>query len=157
MVYNKEQKLKFLRKPYNLLAVRPKSPGMITQTPHPNDLPPASKYMSDGHMNLNKVNDVNYDTHPKTKQFATEYVKGNKVNYSDSITSKDQKEESNFFNKYDKTNIKSGFAGSGTNLYMNRTTGDTFKVDKSANGKTFYGTSHFIYYLGKNPDLTKIQ
>jgi len=28
MVYNKEQKLKFLKKPYNLLAVRPKSPGM---------------------------------------------------------------------------------------------------------------------------------
>ena len=56
-----------------------------------------------------------------------------------------------FYNRYDQKTVRVGFAGGGQNQYIDKTSGHIWEVDKTPNGKTFYGTDHNIKYVGQRP------
>lgn len=94
--------------------------------------------------NLNNVNHVYHDGHPDSDKFAGEYTKAHKGDYSNSPTEKHDKDSEQFYSNYHPETLHSGFAGSGTTLYTHKSSGKKFKVVKTPNGKTFYGTDHHI-------------
>jgi hypothetical protein len=53
-------------------------------------------------------------------------------------------------NDYETKQTRSGFAGSGATVYTHKPTGNKFEVDKSPNGKTFYGSDHSIRFMGNS-------
>lgn len=76
-------------------------------------------------------------------EFAKHYIrfhKGEKLGAKQS----DLKHREKFWTDHDISEIRSGFAGSGTTIYKHKKTGRTFEVNREPNGKGFYGTTHFI-------------
>ena len=100
-------------------------------------------------MNLDKVHHSEFGEHAAAeKEFAKHYAKGKKGDYADGGPTKKHEKDSEFFhNNYEKIGGKSGFAGSGTSIYKHKKTGDKFAVNRSANGKGFHGTDHYITKL----------
>lgn len=104
-------------------------------------------------MSLDKVNKVHADT--GAEGFAKDYVKGNKGDYTDGgPTEKHQKDSEKFHNTYKRIGGKSGFAGSGHDIYQHNTTGEKFRVDRTANGKGFHGTDHMVSKLHEGTKLS---
>ena len=85
---------------------------------------------------IDKVNHVYHDNHPASREFARHYAKAEKSDGGDHAAS--------FHDTYDSKTHRSGFAGSGETHFIHRKTGDKFKVTRSANGQTFYGTDHHV-------------
>jgi hypothetical protein len=105
-------------------------------------------------MKLDKVNIVHHDS--ESEKFAKEYVKGNKGDYIDGgPTEKHQKDSEKFHNTYKRIGGKSGFAGSGHDIYQHTSTGEKFRVDRQANGKGFHGTDHHVSKMNEEADLTE--
>ena len=97
-------------------------------------------------MSLDKVNKVHADS--GAESFAKDYVKGNKGDYTDGgPTDKHVKDSDKFHSTYERVSGRSGFAGSGHDIYKHKTTGDKFRVDRHPNGKGFYGTDHMVSKL----------
>lgn len=84
-----------------------------------------------------------YTTNRQADSFAKEYVKGNKGSHA-GHTAEREKDSEKFHTKYDVRRERSGFAGSGRDVYVNKETGASFRVARMANGKGFYGTDHVI-------------
>lgn len=101
--------------------------------------------LSEGKMNLSKVHHVWHSDDSDAKTFAKHYVAAMKGDHRETgPTEKDEKAADDFYNRYDYKHTHSGFAGSGTTIYTDKETGHHWKVDRSPNGKTFYGTDHII-------------
>jgi hypothetical protein len=106
-------------------------------------------------MSLDKVNKVHADS--GAEGFAKDYVKGNKGDYVDGgPTEKHQKDSEKFHNTYKRVGGKSGFAGSGHDIYQHNTTGEKFRVDRSANGKGFHGTDHVVSKINEEVELAEL-
>lgn len=102
-----------------------------------------NEFLLEKTLKLNKSNSVTSDN--ESNMFAQEYVKAMKGDFtSGGGTSADAKASDKFWSKYDSKEIKHGFAGSGITIYTDKETGDQYKVERSANGKGFDGTDHFI-------------
>ena len=81
----------------------------------------------------------------EAEKFAKEYVRANKADYTSvSPTAKDEANSEKFHNQYTIASKRSGFGGSGTTHYTHKTTGEVYEVDRTPNGKGFYGTDHHI-------------
>jgi hypothetical protein len=99
-------------------------------------------------MKLDKVNLVHHDGNADSAKFAREYVKAHKGAYSSNgSSSEDEAANEKFHDDYDYKHTRDGFAGGGTTVYKHKKTGMKFEVDRSPNGKTFYGTDHVIKKL----------
>ena len=128
------------------LNKEPKKKVSLPKTPWNEELEEA--------MSLDKVNKVHADS--GAEGFAKDYVKGNKGDYVDGgPTEKHQKDSEKFHNTYKRVGGKSGFAGSGHDIYQHNTTGEKFRVDRSANGKGFHGTDHVVSKLQEEVDLAE--
>ena len=102
---------------------------------------------------LDKVNHI-YST-KSAKSFMKDYAKGKAGEYKSSgPTEEDNKNAENLYTKYEEIPIRSGFAGSGDTVFKDKSTGDMFLVEKSPNGKTFYGTDHRIRKISEQ-ELSK--
>ena len=98
--------------------------------------------------NLDKVNPVIADeSDPDTLAFAKAYLAGNRGDFREGLqhSDRDAAASEKFYARYGmgKT-VRSGFAGSGESHYTDATTGRVFSVNRTPNGRTFYGTSHYI-------------
>lgn len=97
---------------------------------------------------LNKSNIVHFKD--DAKSFAKDYVKAKKGDYQP-LGSLDDDSHQNavekFYNTYNHQHVKSGFGGSGEELYTHKQTGEKFHVKKTPNGKGFDGTDHIISKL----------
>jgi len=51
--------------------------------------------------------------------------------------------------KFDISTERSGFGGSWTKKYVNKRTGDAFKIKAEPNGKGFYGTDYYVSKIKK--------
>jgi hypothetical protein len=103
-------------------------------------------------MKLDRVNIVHHDS--ASEKFAKEYVKGHKGNYAPGGPSeKHEKDSEKFHTTYKRVDGKSGFAGSGHDIYQHNTTGEKFHVERSPNGKGFYGTDHHIRKINEEVEL----
>jgi hypothetical protein len=92
---------------------------------------------------LNKDNNVAWSR--DAEGFAKEYVAGQKGDFrSGGPTKSDEKASEDFRTKYDSKEERAGFAGSGSTIYTNKTSEERFRVNRTASGKGFYGTNHFI-------------
>lgn len=109
--------------------------------------------LSEGTMRLNKVNIVHHHDHPAAKEFAKHYAAGHKGDFREGgPTDADHKASDVFHSRYSKVYDKRGFAGNGTAIYKDHKTEAHWKVDRHANGKTFYGTDHIIsHHTGPIP------
>jgi len=95
---------------------------------------------------LDKDNIVHYNN--DTSEFAKHYVRGHKGDHTDGgPTAKHKKDSNTFHSTYSSKDTRNGFAGAGTTVYTHNKTGDKFKVDKTPNGKGFYGTDHVVTKL----------
>lgn len=95
-------------------------------------------------MKLDRVNIV-HSHGSEAENFAKEYVKGHKGDYAPGGPSeKHVKDSEKFHATYKRIDGRSGFGGSGHDIYQHNTTGEKFRVDRNANGKGFYGTDHFV-------------
>lgn len=104
-------------------------------------------------MSLDKHNKVHADS--GAEAFAKDYVKGNKGDYTDGgPTEKHQKDSEKFHNTYKHVGGKSGYGGSGHDIYQHKTTGEKFRVDRNATGKGFYGTDHMVSKLDEGAKLS---
>ena len=80
-----------------------------------------------------------------TDKFAKDYMAGVKGDYRpNGATRADDKASEKFGNEYKYAGGRSGFAGSGVDIFEHKESGALFRVDKNANGKGFYGTTHSI-------------
>lgn len=101
--------------------------------------------LSEGKMNLSKVHQVWHSDDKDAKTFAKHYVAAMKGDHRETgPTDKDERAADDFYNRYDYKHTRHGFAGSGTTIYKDKETGHHWKVNRSPNGKTFYGTDHVI-------------
>ncbi len=101
------------------------------------------EFLIEKSLKLNKTNIVTFDN--KSENFAQEYVAAMKGEFtSGGGSSADEKAAEAFYDKYDSKDIKRGFAGSGIVVYTDKESGIQYKVERSANGKGFDGTDHFI-------------
>ena len=95
---------------------------------------------------LDKVTHVRHGG--DSKEFAKHYVAAHRGDYRSSGPSKhdsiDNKNAETFHANYDVAHIRTGFAGDRITVFTHKKTGEKFKVDRKANGKTFYGTDHVI-------------
>ena len=97
-------------------------------------------------LRLNPDHTVHHDG--QSADFAKSYVAAHKGDYSASAPSpKHIKDQEEFHNNYDVTHVHSGFAGTGTDHFTHKSTGDKFEVARRSNGKGFYGTDHTIRKL----------
>jgi hypothetical protein len=120
------------------LDKEPKKKVSLTKTPWNEELEEA--------MSLDKVNKVHAGS--GAEGFAKDYVKGQKGDYtSGGPTEKHEKDSEKFHNTYKRVGGKSGFGGSGHDIYQHNTTGEKFRVDRTANGKGFHGTDHMVSKL----------
>jgi hypothetical protein len=104
-------------------------------------------------MSLDKHNKVHADS--GAEAFAKDYVKGNKGDYTDGgPTEKHQKDSEKFHNTYKHIGGKSGYGGSGHDIYQHNATGEKFRVDRNATGKGFYGTDHMVSKLNEGSKLS---
>lgn len=100
---------------------------------------------SRGAFALDKTSKVTFHE-PAAAAFAKEYAKAMKGDYrAGGPTPADEKASDNFWMNYDSKTISSGFAGSGVSLFTNTMTGASYRVQRSSNGKTFYGTDHTVF------------
>jgi hypothetical protein len=98
--------------------------------------------------NLSKSHRV--DHCPHSAEFAKDYVKGMKGDHrSGGPTEADTKNSNKFWDRYDSKDTRSGFAGSGTTVYTHKGTGAKFEVDRTPDGRGFYGTHHNIQKLNE--------
>ena len=103
-------------------------------------------FLTERVLKLNKTNLVTTDD--ESTNFAQEYTKAMKGDFtSGGGTSANKKAADEFWKKYDSKDIKRGFAGSGITVYTDKETGDQYKVERSAIGKGFDGSDHFIRKL----------
>lgn len=103
-------------------------------------------------MKLNKVNHVYHDSASET--FAKEYVKGHKGDYHPGGPSeKHEKDSEKFHTTYERVGGKSGFGGSGHDIYQHTKTGEKYRVDRHSNGKGFHGTDHKISKIDEEVEL----
>jgi hypothetical protein len=129
------------------LDKEPKKKVSLPKTPWNEELEEA--------MSLDKVNKVHADS--GAEGFAKDYVKGNKGDYVDGgPTEKHQKDSEKFHNTYKRVGGKSGFAGSGHDIYQHNTTGEKFRVDRTANGKGFHGTDHVVSKINEEVELAEL-
>lgn len=95
---------------------------------------------------LDKTNLVHHDS--SSEKFAKEYAAAHKGDYTQGGPSeRHEKTKEKFYSKYSKKNHRSGFAGSGDDVYTHYDTGEKYQVSKSPNGKTFYGMDHHVKKL----------
>ena len=98
--------------------------------------------------NLDKVNPVIADeSDPDTLAFAKAYLAGNRGDFRPGLgnTARDDAAAEKFYARYGMgKSVRSGFAGSGESHYTDSVTGHVFSVNRTPNGRTFYGTSHYI-------------
>lgn len=86
-------------------------------------------------------------------KFARQYTAGMKGDYRDGgPTDKDTVNSDKFHTVYDTEYVNSGFAGSGTKNYINRRTGETFRVTVEPNGRGFYGSNHYVFSENNTTD-----
>ena len=102
---------------------------------------------------LDNVNHVHHDSN--SLEFAKHYVAGNRGDYRPSNpTPEDDKHAEHLFNTYHVKHLRTGFGGSGTSVYTHKQTGQSYEVNRTANGRTFYGTDHNIRKLsGVNEEV----
>jgi hypothetical protein len=106
-------------------------------------------------MSLDKVNKVHAES--GTEGFAKDYVKGNKGDYtSGGPTEKHEKDSEKFHTTYKRVGGKSGFGGSGHDIYQHNTTGAKFRVDRNPNGKGFHGTDHMVSKINEEAELDEV-
>ena len=116
----------------------------------------SKKPLTEGTKRLDKVNFVIFDDSDiESKKFAAEYVKGMAGDYAPGGASNKQIiDGDNFWNKYDVKRISTRFGGAGESHYINKSTGEVFSVDKTANGKTFYGNNHYVKKIEKLNEIS---
>jgi hypothetical protein len=106
-------------------------------------------------MSLDKVNKVHAES--GTEGFAKDYVKGNKGDYtSGGPTEKHEKDSEKFHTTYKRVGGKSGFGGSGHDIYQHNTTGEKFRIDRTPNGKGFHGTDHAVSKINEEVELDEV-
>lgn len=104
-------------------------------------------------MSLDKHNKVHAHGR-EAEEFAKHYVKGNKGDYAPGGPSeKHEKDSEKFHSTYNRIGGRSGFGGSGHDIYQHKETGEKFRVDRNANGKGFYGTDHVVSKLHEEVEL----
>jgi hypothetical protein len=75
--------------------------------------------------------------------FAKAYLKGYRGDHRPGgPTGRDERDAEAFHTVWTGKNVRHGFAGSGTVEFTNGA--ETFTVERTPNGKTFYGTTHSI-------------
>lgn len=96
--------------------------------------------------NLDKVTPVTFSADDTAaKEFARIYTLGNRGDHRQGgPNATDERNSEKFWGMFDVESLRGGFAGSGESRYTNRKTGEKFVVDRSPNGKTFYGTDHHV-------------
>ena len=111
-----------------------------TQHPHPDAFATIKKVGK-----LDKVNPV--IATEASKEFAKMYTASESGNFKQGGPSEqDSKAAEEFYNRFKEVTGegRSGFAGAGETYYEDIKSGKYFKVSRSPNGKTFYGTDHVI-------------
>ena len=104
--------------------------------------------------NLNKDHKVEHDN--DSHKFAKHYVKAHKGDHRKGGPSQsDQQHSEHFWSTYNHKTIRNGFAGSGTSEYTHKKTGEKYKVEKTSNGKGFYGTTHSISKIKESAEGKK--
>ena len=100
-------------------------------------------------LRLNSDHIVHHDG--QSADFAKAYVAAHKGDYSSNAPSpKHIKDQEEFHNNHSVTRVRSGFAGTGTDHFTHKSTGDKFEVTRRSNGKGFYGTDHTIRKLQRD-------
>lgn len=99
-------------------------------------------------MKINPDNEVKFAS-PDAEDFAKQYTAALRGGYRKNGPSKGDLIASAKFDA-DYTVVregKVGFMGAGTLVYTCKETGVAYKVSKGANGKGFYGTTHYVYII----------
>ena len=100
---------------------------------------------------FDKVRRVMAANSPSAEKFAKEFIKGNMGDHREGGPTVEDLDASNmFWSKYEKVGGKTGFAGSGSDVFVDKETGEHFLIEKEPNGKTFYGTDYRV--RGTNPE-----
>jgi hypothetical protein len=129
------------------LDKEPKKKVSLPKTPWNEELEEA--------MSLDKVNKVHAES--GAEGFAKDYVKGNKGDYiSGGPTEKHEKDSEKFHTTYKRVGGKSGFGGSGHDIYQHNTTGEKFRIDRTPNGKGFHGTDHAVSKINEEVELDEV-
>lgn len=80
-----------------------------------------------------------------TDSFAKDYINGKRGDHrSGVVLPKDESGAENFHSKYTRLGGRSGFAGSGEDIYNENSSGKKYYISRSANGKGFSGTDYSI-------------
>lgn len=101
--------------------------------------------LSEG-LRLNKVTPVTHDEH--SAEFAKHYVAAEKGNFTSNPSQKaiarQAKAQGEFANRYRHVEHKTGFGGTGHDVYHDKLTGAKHKITRRGNGKGFYGNDHHV-------------
>lgn len=92
--------------------------------------------------------DVHILSHPNAEEFAKDYHKGELGNFRSGVSGErqqgDEAAAEHLWTKYDRVSSKPRFAGTGSELWKNKETGEHYHIESSPTGKGFYGMEKLI-------------